>query len=63
MNQQTSLLFEDSNTDSYTCTKSGKNIKKINPECPTPATYCKFRTSCIIYELYKDKLKKQKIKK
>jgi len=45
---------------SYTCTKSGKKIVKSNPVCPTPNTYCKFRVACIIFDLYKENLKKEK---
>lgn len=46
--------------DFYTCTKSGKKIVKSNPVCPTPNTYCKFRVACIIFDLYKENLKKEK---
>jgi hypothetical protein len=44
----------------YTCTKSGKKIRKDNPICPTPNTYCKYRSACIIFDLYKEKLKSEK---
>lgn len=51
---------QDNEKEYYNCTKSGKKIDKNEPVCPTPNTYCKYRTACIIFDLYKDKLKKEK---
>lgn len=47
----------------YTCTKSGKKISKVEPKCPTPSTYCQYRTACIIFQFYKENLKIEKNKK
>ncbi len=54
------LKNTDTESDYYTCTKSDKKIEKSNPQCPTPSTYCKYRTACIIFDLYKENLKKEK---
>ncbi|MCX7769485.1 MAG: hypothetical protein N2202_00210 [Proteobacteria bacterium] len=51
-------IKEDDNF--YTCTKSGKLIEKEKPVCPTPNTYCKFRSACIIFSFYKENAKKDK---
>jgi len=57
---------EHQNTDEntyeyYKCQKTEKNISKRAPVCPSPNIYCKYRHMCVIYELYKEKNKTEKI--
>lgn len=48
--------------DFFTCQKTQKKVPKSDPVCLSPKIYCKYRHMCVIYELYKEKLKKKNIK-
>lgn len=48
--------------DFFICHKTQKKVPKSDPECLSPKIYCKYRHMCVIYELYKQKLKNKNIK-
>ncbi len=48
--------------DYFVCQKTQKKVSKSDPVCLSPKIYCKYRHMCVIYELYKEKLKKKNIK-
>ncbi len=48
--------------DFFICQKAQKKVPKSDPVCLSPKIYCKYRHMCVIYELYKEKLKKKNIK-
>jgi hypothetical protein len=48
-------IMKDSDTRRYECMKHRIYMDEANAECRDPDLYCKFRPSCMIYFMEKEK--------